>query len=124
MAAFTAVGGDVSIDAAAVPDVTKWTINPKNETQAYASSDTAGWKKRLAGCYDLSGSFECKAQNATPPCKPGQLITTLLLTMAAGVTLSGPAIVDDISSEVDVDGGAIVAWTVNFSANGQWDAFD
>lgn len=124
MAAFTCLGGKVTVDAADVPDATKWTWNPKNETQAYASSDTGGWRKRLPGVYDGSGSWECKAQSATPPVKPGALVS-LTLTLATGVAFAaGPAIIDDISTEVDLDTGNIVAWTINFSANGKWDEFD
>jgi len=119
----SSVGGSAKWGNATIPDVLKWTVNPKNETQAYASSSTAGWKKRLAGCKDLSGSIDTKVQDTgLLPCKPGDK-AILVLKGSAGVSFSGPAIIDDISIETDIDTGAIIGLSINFSADGAWDAF-
>lgn len=120
------VSKGVKLGANFVPDVTKWSLNPKSENQAYASSDTAGWKKRLAGQKDMSGSFECKCSDSTrleTICKPG---ATYAAELYYDQTLkhAGSLIVDDIAYEVDIDGGAIVAATVNFSCAGAWTDFN
>lgn len=119
----TSIGGKATWNSVEIPDVLKWSLNPKGEIHAYGSSSTAGWKKRMAGTKDLSGSIDTKVQDTgTLPCKPGDT-ATLQLEAESGVSFSGPAMIDDISMETDIDTGAPVGLTINFSANGTWSDF-
>jgi len=119
----TGSGGSSTTD---VPDVTKWTVNPKAENLAYASSSTGGWKKRMAGTLDVSGSIDVKCNDTDKIesfFKPGEKIAVMELYMNETLKYSGPAIIDDISVETDIDTGAIISATINFSGDGPWTAF-
>lgn len=130
MPAFTGVGiGAVSkgvkLGANFVPNVTNWKLNPKNETKAYASSSTAGWRKRLKSVSDISGSFDLKCDDTTKIeslISPGDIIA-MELWYNQTLYHAGSACIEDISYEVDLDTGNIVAATVTFSGNGVWTDF-
>jgi hypothetical protein len=124
---FTAITGDASWGGTPIDDVLKTSFNPKCELQAYASSDTAGWKKRLAGCKDISGTIDCLCDGTTglpvpSTIKPGAT-ATLVITLKTGVTISGPAMIDDISIDDNIEGGELVKATIAWSGNGVWTAF-
>jgi len=113
--------GKVYVDAVEVADVRNWKVNRASDNKEYASSSTAGWKKRVAGNRDWSGSFEVYLQDGdmTLAFDDGDDITLILQT-DSGQTFTGPAIVDGIDYDDNIEGGDPVAGTVNFSGDGAY----
>lgn len=96
-------------------NVKNWRISYKAETQAYGASGMSGGTSRLAGNKDWSGSFE--ALGHTPTVVVGDSFTfTGSFDGSKGAT--GPAIVESITIDCDIEGGGIIGHTVEFSANG------
>lgn len=129
MAVRTSKGGraDWSPDGVAytnVPEVRVWRLNPSTEAKEYASSSTAGAKKRIEGVDDFSltidiyvdatarfdaGSFNIRA---------GQTGWFKLWEDATDFHIA-PVYIDSVDYEVDIEGGEIVSATINASSNGQ-----
>lgn len=125
MAVRTATGGkaDWSTDNTVfdnIPEVRKWTTKPKADAKEYASSSTAGKKKRLPGVGDFDGSIDFYVDEATridSMFQPGD-VGYLKLYEDATTFFIAPVYIDDISYETDIEGGNIVGGTVSFSGNG------
>lgn len=98
-------------------DITGWSINVTSNNSAYASSSTAGWKKRVAGVRDWSGSFSGKFNDVLPVAEGEEVALTLALDDTD--SFSGTAVIDQISLQVDVDNGDVVGFTANFSGSGE-----
>ncbi len=113
-------GGSVS-DGTAVNDVTAWTAEVTGNVTSYGSSDGSGWKLRKLGTKDITGTVSVKVTSGTPkPYTMGQEIATLTLTLGGSDTLVGPAVVESVSYNVDIDNGEVVTAEINFGANGSW----
>ena len=52
--------GSVDVGGSAVAEVTGWRFNPTSNNSAWASSDTSGYKNRIKGVLDGSGSIDFK----------------------------------------------------------------
>ena len=116
MAVISGKDGTVSFGGSAVADCTSWSITTTSNNPAYGSCDTGGWKKRVAGIKDSSGTFTAKYNGA--------------IAMAAGDTGSGvftvdgtatytvPIIIDQVQLEVDMDDGDVVGYSVDWSGDG------
>lgn len=122
MAGQSGKDGKVLAGATQLAEITKWTFNPKSNNPAWASSDSAGYKKRVAGVKDGGGSIEGKFDSSS---KFYTLVAegdevTLKLYLDATRYYSVPAIIDDYSLTVDMDTGDVVGWSANFSTNGAW----
>jgi len=104
-----------------VLDVRSWKVSRLSDNKEYASSSTAGWKKRVAGNRDWNGSFEVYTQDGDLALgfDEGDKVTLELLS-DTGMTLTGPAIIDSIDEDVQVEGGDPTAATVNFSGDGEF----
>lgn len=114
--------GDVKIGATQVCEVCKWGFTPKANNPSYASNKTAGYKARVAGIKDGSGSIEGKYDPANPIMSTldvGTLVT-LKLYLTATVFYSVPSIIDSLKIDVDLDTGDFVSFTADFSTNGAW----
>jgi len=133
MAGFSGKGGKVKVDGTQAAEVTKWSFKPTSNNPAWASSTDPGYKKRVAGVKDGSGSIEAKVDRtslfladldvgmeielelyvethfdtSTPPVEDSKFYTV-------------PAIVDSYDINVDIDGGEAVSVTIEFSTNGEW----
>lgn len=114
--------GNVLIGASAISELRNWKHNRKANNHAYASNATGGYKKRVAGVFDSSGSFEMldDPANNSPALEVGDTATLILKTTAAITQKTVPAIIDSIDANVDLDEGAIVGYTIGFSGNGAW----
>jgi hypothetical protein len=89
---------------------------------AYASCATAGFKKRVAGTRDHSGSVKGIFDPSAPPedwFEEGDTGTFHLYVTAAAYYIA-PAMITSLDIETDVDDGAIIPWTANFGGNGAW----
>ena len=114
--------GHVKIGAADVAEITAWSLNTTSNNPAYASSSTGGYKRRVSGVKDATGSIAFKLDPADPVTDDfdeGDHVT-LLLYVDATRFYSVPAVIDAINLEVDIDSGDIIGGRAEFSANGAW----
>lgn len=122
MAAISGKDGRILVAGTGVAHCTKWSFNPKSNNPAWASCDTNGFKTRVGGVKDGSGSMEGKFDTAHPFYDAMDVGTeiTALLYINATMFYSIPAIIDDYSIEVDMNEGEVVGWSANFSTRGAW----
>ena len=116
------VQGDVLIGSNQVREVKKWSFKPKMTTKDYASNITAGYRKRVSSTKDGTGTLD----GVWDPWNP----ITDVMDIGASVTLKLqhhtnqfwliPAIINDMSFDVDMDTGDVEAWTASFETDGQW----
>ena len=52
--------GNVDVGGTDVAEITSWSFNPTANVSAWGSSDSSGYKKRLAGTKDGTGSMAGK----------------------------------------------------------------
>lgn len=110
-------GGD-----GAQTEITGWTFNTTSNNPSWASSTNPGYKKRVAGVKDGSGTVNGKYDSSNAifdTFEPGVTVT-LTLKLNNSNYYEVPAIVDDFNLEVDMDNGDVVGWSMNFSTNGEW----
>lgn len=124
MATFSGKNGKVKVGQDEVAEVTKWTAEEKTEVHKHASSSSAGWKRAVPGTHDISGTVEGKFDNTgTVPFKKGTSLTLVLATDGEASpkgTLTGAAVIESMSFEVDIDSGATVGFVANWQGDGQW----
>ncbi len=122
MAAQSGKNGNVVSGSDDIAHVTNWTWNPSSNNPDWASSDTSGYKKRVAGIKDGTGTVDFKydfTDRIHSTLDVGSEVT-LKLYLNATDYFSVPAIVDDISYEVNINEGDVVGGTLTFSQNGEW----
>jgi hypothetical protein len=120
--AISGKGGKAQIGSTDISEITKWSFNPTSNNSAWASSDTSGYKKRVAGVKDGSGSIEGvfdEEDEIYLTFEPGDSIT-LKLYIDASKYYSVPSLIDSFSIEVDLNDGEVVGWSADFSINGAW----
>jgi hypothetical protein len=129
MAVRTAKGGkaDWSVDGVTysnVPEVRTFDLNPATEAKEYASSSTAGAKKRLEGTddFDLTITLYVDGTNrfdaGTFNIRSGEVGYFKLWEDATDFFIA-PVYIDDVSYTVDIEGGEIVSADISASGNGQ-----
>lgn len=121
-AGFSGKDGTVKIGSTDICEVRNWKFNPKSNNPKYASNKTSGYKRTVAGVKEATGSISGAWDNANDflaVIDVGTGVTLLLYTNTTKF-FSVPAVIDDVSVNVDVDNGEIVSWDSNFSSNGQW----
>lgn len=118
----TAPGSGIPGSYTNIPEVRKWTLAPSIEAKEYASSSTAGAKKRLPGTADFDLSIDVYIDEATRfdsdlGIKPGVVGFFKLWEDATNFYVT-PAYIDDINVETDIEGGEIVNGAISASSNG------
>lgn len=109
--------GTVSTGSA-VTDVLNWRLNRSSNNSAFATSNTAGYKNRVAGTADWSGSISVvRNTNAVIQFVVGSTYN-LVLTEDGTKNWNGAMIVDSLEEMVNIDTGDYIGVTVNFSGNG------
>ena len=108
-----------------VAEVKKWTFTAKCDLHAYASNFTGGWKERVAGTADGSGSLECVWNDPTvlAQLRPGTKIYLELWYDAVSVPQSRwqmIAFTENFKHEVNMDTGDIVGFSCDFQTHGIW----
>jgi hypothetical protein len=114
--------GDVLIGSTSVAEIMKWNFNPKSNNPAYASNKTGGYKQRVPGIKDGSGSLDFKLDPVNTiwaTMDVGQEMTLNLLIVGTQKYVV-PSIVDDLKLSVEIDTGEVVGGTIGFSTNGAW----
>lgn len=122
MTAISGKNGKVDIGATSLAEITSWTFNPTSNNAAWGSSDSAGYKKRVAGTKDGSGSVEGKLDTADEVYDTLDVGDSVTLKLYINATLfySVPSLIDSFSIEIDIDDGDVVGWSADFSTNGAW----
>ena len=121
---FSAKTGVVTYDAGGrdvtILDVRSISWDRTSDNKEYASSSTAGIKKRVAGHKDSSGTLEIFAQDGDVdiPFDEGDTLSLKVQCNVKG--WSCPIIVDSIGAAHDIEGGELIGVTVAFSGNGAW----
>jgi len=115
MAGISGKDGKVEIGGLQVAEITKWSFNTTSNNASWASSDTAGYKTRVVGSKDGSGSMEGKLDpDVGIPLEVGdEPVLTLRLDDTHYYTVY--AVVDSFDLEVDIDDGDVVGWSADFS---------
>jgi len=98
-------------------EVRDWSITSEADLQAYVSSATKGGTSRTAGNEDWNGTYN--AYGHTPVRMPGEFFAFLgSIDKLVGVDSGASgAIVDQVEIRIDIEAGAIIDHSVNFSAN-------
>ena len=120
MATFSGKDGKVNDGTSDIADITRWTFTKTSNNPAYASSSSAGFRKRVAGVKDGSGAIEGKYQNDTAPILDEGEEVTVKLYVDTTHFYSVPVIIDSFQLETDIDRGEVVGWSADFSTNGAW----
>lgn len=111
--------GTVLVGATPVVAVTKWTFEPSAVVHKYASNNTNGHKRAVAGTRDGKGTIETKISGSAL-WTAGQSVTLILRGPATGDTITVPAVIASSPINVDIDNGEIISATYNFEADGAW----
>lgn len=114
--------GKVMIGVATIADVTKWSLRTMSNNVAYASSSTAGFRRRVGGVKDGSGTIAFKLDVGDPitnRLNEGDAVT-LLLYLDGTRHYTVPAVIDALQLEVDIDRGDILGGVAEFSIDGAW----
>lgn len=122
MAAVSGQYGKIMVGASNVVECTGWTHSRQVADHAYASCATGGWKKRVAGTKDHSGTLNGKFDpddDISDYFDEGDLVT-LNLYVATDAYYIVPAMITELSVEVDIDEGDIIPWSASFGGNGAW----
>ena len=124
MADATTVVGTINayakFGATTLPHVRSWSLSVVADNPEFGSSSTAGWKGRVVGMRDASGSIECygdDTERINAILKP-QDTGTIELYENATLKWSIPAIIDSVDVEGNPESGDPVSVTINFSATG------
>jgi hypothetical protein len=113
MAAHSGKNGTVKWGGSAEAHVTNWTLTTTSNNAAFASNDTSGWKTRVAGVRDSSGSFTMKDK---PSFEEGYSAELILYTDARIYTVT--VVIDSIGTACNMNDGTEVTWEVAFSGKG------
>jgi hypothetical protein len=115
MAVISGKNGTVSVGGA-ITDATGWSLSLTSNNPAYASSDTDGYKKRVGGIKDTTGSYSAKYNGGVV--SVGSEHTAASFTLDGSTSWSLDIIIDAVNLEVDMDDGDVVGYSVDFSGNG------
>ncbi len=118
--------GTLFLDAIEISPTSNWTISIAGNLKAYAANDTVGWKKRVAGVFDSTGTFEVKISNEVGqdacPVEKGGTYTALFYIDAVAAIPTGwyevPIMVATIDVDDDIDDGEIAAFAITWEGNG------
>lgn len=111
MGVISGIGGAVNGEST----VREWSIESNEDLQEYIASNTAAGTGRIIGNEDWSGSYS--GYGWEPAIFPGDTFTfTGSVDGTNGVT--GSAMCESVDIELDIEGGAIMQYVVNFAGNG------
>ena len=115
MAVVSGKNGTVSVGGA-VSDATSWSLSMTSNNPSWASPATSGYKNRVAGIKDTTGSYSAKVNGTIPT--PGTATASCAFTTDGSATYTLNIIIDSVNLEVDMDDGDVVGYSVDFSGNG------
>lgn len=131
MSVRTATGGKADYAAGSgttytnIPEIRKWNLSINPESKTYASSSTAGAKKRIGGTDDFKLTIDFYVDRSTSGVS---LDTALGIKPKSTGTIKAyedasnfwslPVYFEDISYDVDIESGSIIGGTITCSGNG------
>lgn len=111
MAVLSGIGGAVD----SINTVRQWSVNQTGDLQAYTASNTKQAVSRESGNSDWTGQYQ--AYGGVPVKMPTETFTfTGSIDGTNGVV--GPAIVESVTIEWDMEASSVLSHTVNFASNG------
>jgi len=122
VAAVSGQYGKIMLGSSNLVECTGWTWDRNVASHAYASCATAGYKKRVAGTKDSTGTASGiydPADQIDDLIDIGDLVS-LLLYVTAIKYYTVPSLVVSVGLEVDVEEGEIIRWELGFEGNGSW----
>ncbi len=122
MAAYSGQNGKVLVGSTTLAEITGWKFDPSVFVDVWASSTSPGFKKRLAGVKDATGSFDFKVDDTSEQWDTfdeGDSVT-LKLYLDGTKFFTVPAIIDKLSFAVDINDGPAVTGTATFGSNGTY----
>ena len=122
MAAISGSYGKVMVGTSNAPDCQSWNWTRNVASHAYASCATSGFKKRVAGTKDHSGTIAGRvsvSDNIEDYFDEGDAVTLNLYVSTTAYYIV-PALIEELSVEVDIDEGDIIKWNASFGGNGAW----
>ena len=114
MAVISGKDGTVSVGGA-VSDATSWSLSLTSNNPSWASPSTSGYKNRVSGIKDTTGSYSAKANGTIPV--PGASHASCAFTLDGSTTWTLNVVIDAVNLEVDMDDGDVVGYSVDFSGN-------
>jgi len=120
MAAASGQYGEIQADGSTLVECTEWTLTEEIAEQVYASVATNGWRQRVAGTKDCSGTCGGIFDPADPIhdyIEIGDSVT-LRLYFSATKYHSVPAIINSIETNLNIEEGEIIRYNVNWGGNG------
>jgi len=104
----------------AIFQISNWKVNPKANISKRATNSSAGWKRSIAGSKEWSGSWEQLIDDSNePPVKEGDSIDAQFhIDGSDGQYYSGTVVVESVDTEVDIDDGTEIGYTINFEGDG------
>lgn len=100
-----------------IAEALNWKASPKSNNSAFATNAAPGWKRRVAGVFDMEIPFDM-LDNVELYFTIGGTFSCALYTSAAVLWTTAPLICDDYTLEADIDNGTPLKWSVKASANG------
>lgn len=120
----SSTGGMVKIGggAAEIPHVRNWKINKTCEINAYASTSTGGWKGKVAGPKDWSGSItvyvdETAGSQLDDLCPMGSVQAAQFYLGDGSLKHTGSIFIESIEVEVSPEDGKPIGATINFQGH-------
>lgn len=105
-------------------DVNTWSLNKRAVVTSFGSSDSAGYKKAVAGTKSASGQVRVKWDDALVlPCREGDSGTLNLFLNGSGVgneKFTVPCVIETCDVECDMDDGTVTSAVLGFVSNGAW----
>lgn len=123
--AITGRDGDAKIGATQIAEVTKWNWNPKVNIVSYSSNKTLGYKQKLIGIREGTGTLEGVWDAANPAYSvlaEGTVDIALKLYINATQFWAITAVIESFTQDVNIDAGEMVTWNASFHAKGSWTA--
>jgi predicted secreted protein len=124
MATVSGQYGQIQIGSSDITECMFWSFTRTVADHAYASCSTGGYKKRIAGTKDGTGTMrglqsDAASDDIETDFEEGDSVT-LVLFWTATKKYTVPAIITRLHTECDIDDGAPVPWEADFGANGAW----
>lgn len=105
-----------------IPEVREWSLNTSNDTKEYASSSTAGQKRRFGGNDDFEGTISVYIDPTTRidgslNLRRGQFVYLKLWEDATHYWIA-PSLITGVDYSAPIEDGDLVSAEIKFASNG------
>ncbi|MBX7164808.1 MAG: hypothetical protein K1X74_00545 [Pirellulales bacterium] len=122
MALLSGRDGKVLVGGATVADVSGWHFMTRAEGKTYASSATAGFRRRTSGARHGQGKLQGKLDRGAAIHEAFAEGDTVVLRLHLSPThyYQVPAVIDALRLVVDVERDEVTGWEAEFTSDGAW----